>query len=80
MWPCTAQEADCRYQQKYAKEPLPQSWLNMFKSPGKDSRLAVPGLNPFTPENLDMLKPEEHPNSKDDEVPVCVLEDEMVCM
>jgi hypothetical protein len=70
----------CRYQQKFSKEPLPPSWVELFKSPGKDSRLAVPGLNPFTPKNLDMLKPEEHAHSKDDDVPVCVLQDDIVGM
>ena len=67
-----------RYQQRYSKEPLPQEWLDGARNAGTDARLQVPGVNPFTPSDLAMLRAHDHEGSDDQALPKCIVDDAMV--
>jgi secreted Zn-dependent insulinase-like peptidase len=70
----------CRYQQKYSNEPLPQEWLQACANPGADPSLQLPGVNPFTPHNLELLRADEHPSSGERDEPIRIVDDDMIRM
>lgn len=78
--PTHTYDAPRRYQQRYSTSPLPQDWLGGSRDAGTDERLQVPAVNPFTPKDLAMLRPEEHEGSDDKAAPRRIVDDATVRM
>lgn len=66
----------CRYNQPYSIKPLPQEWLACCSDAGADATLALPAINPFTPQSLDMLPAEEAAES----YPKLIVKDEQLTL